>query len=192
MKRILVPTDFSTPSLAALTQAVHYTQAVDGELLLLHVVEGAPLRWYAVDGLPEAPSARLEPTAPLLLPQRPQTRVARDLVAEAEWKLAALLPPLESDRLRTLVVVGRVADEIVRVAVEERAHLIIMGIQGKKGWRHIHLDSVSEKVIQKSPVPVMTLWVPRSAAADRRALASARNPQGARSGSIGAGWDGLP
>jgi nucleotide-binding universal stress UspA family protein len=42
MKRILVPTDFSPPSLAALTQAVRYTQAVGGELLLLHVVEGDP------------------------------------------------------------------------------------------------------------------------------------------------------
>jgi nucleotide-binding universal stress UspA family protein len=93
MKRILVPTDFSTPSLAALTQAVHYTQAVGGELLLLHVVEGAPLRWYAVDGRPEGPSACLDPAAQLMLPQPPPTRVARDLVAEAEWKLAALLPP---------------------------------------------------------------------------------------------------
>jgi nucleotide-binding universal stress UspA family protein len=55
MTRILVPTDFSTQSLAALTQAGRYTQAGQGELLLLHVVEGAPLRWYAVDGLPDAP-----------------------------------------------------------------------------------------------------------------------------------------
>ena len=96
MKRILVPTDFSTPSLAALTQAVHYTQAVGGELLLLHVVEGEPLRWYAVDGLPEAPSARLDPIAQLVLPPRLQTRVSRDLSAEASWKLAALLPPSRS------------------------------------------------------------------------------------------------
>ncbi len=50
----------------------------------------------------------------------------------------------------------------------------------------------SEKVIQKSPVPVMTLWVPCGGTADRRALEAARNPQGARSGSIGAGWDGIP
>jgi nucleotide-binding universal stress UspA family protein len=88
MKRILVPTDFSTPSLAALTQAVPYTQAVGGELLLLHVVEGEPLRWYTVNGLPEAPSARLDPMAQLVLPQRPQQRVARDLYAEANgsWR----------------------------------------------------------------------------------------------------------
>jgi nucleotide-binding universal stress UspA family protein len=115
IKRILVPTDFSTPSLAALTQAVHYTQAVGGELLLLHVVEGGPLRWYAVDGLQESPSARLEPTAQLFLPPRPQTHVARDLCAEAEWKLTALLPP-QPDHFRALVTVGQAAAEIVRVA----------------------------------------------------------------------------
>jgi nucleotide-binding universal stress UspA family protein len=93
MKRILVPTDFSTPSLAVLPQAVHYTRAVDGELLLLHVVEGEALWWYAVDGPPEGPSGRLDPTAQLLLPQPPRTYAARDLSAEAAWKLAALLPP---------------------------------------------------------------------------------------------------
>jgi nucleotide-binding universal stress UspA family protein len=93
MKRILVPTDFSTPSLAALTQAVRYTQAVGGELLFLHVVEGEPLRWYAAGGLPETPSALVEPTAQFLLPQPPRTYVARDLSSEAAWKLAALLPP---------------------------------------------------------------------------------------------------
>ncbi len=115
MKRILVPTDFSTPSLAALAQAVHYTQAVGGELLLLHVVEGAPLRWYAVDGLPDGPSAFLDPTAQLVLPQLPQPRLSRDLCAEAEWKLTPLLPP-QPDRFRALVTVGQAAEEIVRVA----------------------------------------------------------------------------
>jgi hypothetical protein len=42
-----------------------------------------------------------------------------------------------------------------------------MGIQGKKGWRRMHLDSISEKVVQRSPIPVMTLWIPRSALAGR-------------------------
>jgi Universal stress protein family len=53
------------------------------------------------------------------------------------------------------------------VAIEERINLIIMGIHGRKGWRRIHLDSISEKVIQRSSIPVMTLWLPRSAPADR-------------------------
>jgi nucleotide-binding universal stress UspA family protein len=65
------------------------------------------------------------------------------------------------------VVVGKVADEILRVAIEEHTNLIIMGIQGRKSWWRMHLDSVSEKVIQRSSIPVMTLWIPRSTPADR-------------------------
>jgi hypothetical protein len=42
-----------------------------------------------------------------------------------------------------------------------------MGIQGKRGWRRLHLDSVSEKVVQKSLIPVMTLWVPRHVTSHR-------------------------
>jgi len=155
MKRILVPTDFSTPSLAALTQAVHYTQAVGGELLLLHVVEGAPLRWYAVEGLPEAPSA-FDPTAQLMLPQPPPTRVARDLVAEAEWKLAALLPP-QPDRFRALVTVGRAAEEIVRVARAQGADLIIMGTHDRRGLRRWLRRSVTDQVRRQAPTAVLTV-----------------------------------
>jgi nucleotide-binding universal stress UspA family protein len=156
MKRILVPTDFSTPSLAALTQAVHYTQTVGGELLLLHVVEGAPLRWYTVDGLPEAPSAFLDPTAPLRLPQPPPTRVARDLVAEAEWKLAALLPP-QPDRFRALVTVGRAVEEIVRVARVQGADLIIMGTHGCRGLRRWLRRSVTDQVRRQAPTAVLAV-----------------------------------
>jgi universal stress protein A len=156
MKRILVPTDFSKPSLATLAQAVHYTQAVGGELLLLHVVEGAPLRWYAVDGLPESPSAFLEPTAQLVLPQPPQTRVSRDLCAEAEWKLAALLPP-QPERFRALVTVGQAAEEIVRVARAQGADLIIMGTHGRSGLRRWLRRSVTDRVRRQAPTAVLTV-----------------------------------
>ena len=63
MTRILVPTDFSTRSLEALGRALTYTQTLGGELLLLHVVEGPPLHWYAVNGQPEDvyPSCRTDP-----------------------------------------------------------------------------------------------------------------------------------
>jgi nucleotide-binding universal stress UspA family protein len=156
MKRILVPFDFSTPSLAALTQAVHYTQTAGGELLLLHVVEGEPLRWYAVDGFPEPPAARFDPTSQLLLPPTPQRRIARDLVAEAEWKLAALLPP-QPDRFRALVTVGRAAEEIVRVARAQGADLILMGTHGRKGLRRWLRKSVTDQVRRQAPTAVLTV-----------------------------------
>jgi nucleotide-binding universal stress UspA family protein len=169
MKRILVPMDFSTPSLAALRQAVHYTQTVGGELLLLHVVEGAPLRWYTVDGLPEAPSACLDPAAQLMLLQPPPRRVARDLVAEAEWKLAALLPP-QPDRFRALVTVGRAAEEIVRVARAQGADLIIMGTHGRRGLRRWFRRSVTDQVRRQAPAAVLTVGP------DRHCLEGAGDP----------------
>ena len=156
MKRILVPTDFSTPSLAALTQAVQYTQAVGGELLLLHVVEGAPLRWYAADGLPETPSALVEPTAQFLLPQPPRTYVSRDLSAEAAWKLAALLPP-QPDRFRALVTVGQAAAEIVRVARAQDADLILMGTHDRWGLRRWLRRRVADQVRRQAHAAVLTV-----------------------------------
>jgi nucleotide-binding universal stress UspA family protein len=156
MKRILVPTDFSTPSLAVLTQAIHYTEAVEGELLLLHVVEGAPLRWYTRDGPPEFPSALLEFTAPLVLAQPPHTRVSRDLCAEAEWKLAALLPP-QPERFRALVTVGQPAEEIVRVARAQGADLILMGTDGRKGLRRWLRWSVTDQVRRQASTAVLTV-----------------------------------
>ena len=160
MKRLLVPTDFSETSRIAVGHAVELSDAVGAELLLLHVVDVTLLEHPRLAAIREAFTLTIDPSGNAFSSEVPH--------AEAEWKLAALLPPLDSDRLRTRVVVGKVADEILRVAIEKRTNLIIMGIQGKKGWRRMHLDSVSERVIQHSSIPVMTLWLPRNASADRK------------------------
>jgi nucleotide-binding universal stress UspA family protein len=157
MKRILVPTDFSTRSLEALERTLKYTQTVGGELLLLHVVEGKPLQWYAVDGQPEDlyPSSRIDPEGVFFVPQVPQKVVHRDLCQEAQWKLVTLLPP-QPDRFRALVTVGKAADEIVRVAGEQRADLIVMGAQDRRGLRRWLRSSVADRVRRKAVVPVIT------------------------------------
>jgi nucleotide-binding universal stress UspA family protein len=167
MKRILVPTDFSATSRLTVVHALEVSDAVEAELLLLHVVDEETLAGAQLIGIREVFTMTIDPSGNAFCRELPHQADYQVLCEEAEWKLAALLPPLDSGRLRTQVVVGRVADEIVRVAIDERAHLIIMGIQGKKGWWRMRLGSVAERVIQKSPVPVMTLWVPRSASADR-------------------------
>jgi nucleotide-binding universal stress UspA family protein len=167
MKRILVPTDFSEASRLAVGHAVEVADAVGADLLLLHVVDEESLASSQLIGIREVFTMTIDPTGNAFNYEVPHESDYQASCEEAEWKLAALLPPLESDRLRTLVVVGKVAEEIVRVAVEERANLIIMGIQGKRGWRRMHLDGVSERVVQKSPIPVMTLWVPRHMALHR-------------------------
>ena len=91
-----------------------------------------------------------------MLPQPSQTRVSRDLVAEAEWKLAALLPP-QPDRFRALVTVGQAAEEIVRVARAQGADLIVMGTHGRKGIRRWLRRSVTDQVRRQASTAVMTV-----------------------------------
>jgi nucleotide-binding universal stress UspA family protein len=89
MTRILVATDFSEPSLAALRYAMALTYAMSGEGLLLHVVEEEPVRRYAVGRQPEAPSYWLDLLASPLRPQMPSRVIHHDLCEEAQWKLSA-------------------------------------------------------------------------------------------------------
>ena len=52
IERILVPTDFSEPSLAAVRYALELADAVGGKMILLHVVEGKPVHSYMVGERP--------------------------------------------------------------------------------------------------------------------------------------------
>jgi nucleotide-binding universal stress UspA family protein len=51
MKRFLVATDFSDASRDAVRYGLELTTAMEGDMLLLHVVEGDPIRTYTVTGL---------------------------------------------------------------------------------------------------------------------------------------------
>lgn len=55
------------------------------------------------------------------------------------------------------VVVGYASEEILRRATEDNCDLVIMGTHGRKGFDRILFGSVAEKVVQNSPVPVMTV-----------------------------------
>ena len=56
-----------------------------------------------------------------------------------------------------LVRQGDITAEIVRVAREERADLILLATQGSTGWREYVLGSVAGEVVRLAPCPVLTL-----------------------------------
>lgn len=158
IRRILVPTDFSEPSRKAVRYAIELTDLLQGQMLLLHVVEGDPVRAYAIGQLPEAPSYWIDPMGDLFRWQGPQRLIYRDLCEQARWKLSALLPPGFPHRFRGLVVVGKVVDEILRVAREQKASYLIIGAQWRRGIRHLFLRSIVDQVIRKAPMAVITVW----------------------------------
>ena len=155
--RLLVPTDFSTPSLALVRSAVAWAQTLDGSLLLLHVVEGAPVRSYAVGRRPDAPfywaDLIASPRGRPLLPQL----VHHDRCEQAQWKLSGLLPASEHDRFKRLVVVGKAVDEIVRVAREQHVDLIMMGRRSHRGLLGLGRRHVADQVARHLTIPVITV-----------------------------------
>lgn len=160
-KRILIPTDFSESSLAAIRLGLERMEGREGVIFLLHVVEGDPVRRYVVDGPPPWLIDYFDVRTGLTSPPLRQRVIYRDLYEEAQWKLADLSPRRSRNRVQTIVRVGKVADEIVRVAREQDADLILMGTRRRSAWRRLFRKGVVEKVRRKASIPVIQLEAPQ-------------------------------
>jgi nucleotide-binding universal stress UspA family protein len=156
MTRILVPTDFSEPSLAAVRYGIELA-AGGGVVFLLHVVEGASVSNYVVGGLPLYLSDMPDPVGGYFRSPFEQKLIRHDFCEEARWKLDALVPPRYRARVHTVVTVGRAVEEIVRVAKEKHADLILLGARGRRGWRQVFRRTMTDRVRRKALIPVVTL-----------------------------------
>jgi len=52
---------------------------------------------------------------------------------------------------------GYPATVIEEEAVERQADLVVIGTRGLSGLKHLLLGSIAERVVQKSPCPVLTV-----------------------------------
>jgi universal stress protein A len=140
IKTILCPTDFSEPSREALKFAVELASHFAGEICLVNVV-------------PVVPSLASDPNFVFAVPE-----YERMLHAEAEEKLRGLVKKVTTHgvAVRTKVRHGDAATEIVRIAADEKADLIVMATHGMTGWRHAMFGSVAEKVVRLAKCPVLT------------------------------------
>ena len=115
-KRIVCAIDFSTSSLLALNRALELAQEADARLTLLHAIEFPPALREIVFST-DADANRVH------------------AAAEAEYlrRLRALVPAHARlyCTVATRVNEGKPAREIERVAAEEQADLIVMGVHGR-------------------------------------------------------------
>jgi nucleotide-binding universal stress UspA family protein len=63
------------------------------------------------------------------------------------------------DNYETLIVPGIPYDEVIKKATENSADLIVLGTHGRSGLDHGLFGSTAEKIVRKSPVPVMTIRI---------------------------------
>jgi universal stress protein A len=150
-KKILCPTDFSEPALTALKRADELARHFAAELIVAHVVPPVPGP-HAVADPPVASSFDV----PLY---------QQELVIYAEKILKELVSHQVSPEVRTrdLVTTGEAAPEILRIAHQEHADLIVIASHGLTGWRRLVFGSVAEKVVRQATCPVLTIVAPPEA-----------------------------
>lgn len=139
---IVCAIDFSDQSLRASRLAAALAARSGGRLTLLHATD--PL-------LAEAAATRYG--AGVL-----DAEVARDLdaaAAELRAETGSWAP-----EIRTRTSVGEAAEEIVKRAAQERADLVVLGTHGLSGYRKVFVGSVAERVLRRSPVPVLVVPEP--------------------------------
>ena len=141
IKRILLPTDFSSYSATATQYACELATKFDAELHLLHALEVH---------LSSTPGFALG----LALPQ-----YVHESRAAAEKALASVLDPQWSVGRKVVqaVVEGSPKVEIVRYARTRQIDLIVLATHGRSGLAHVIIGSVAESVVRTAPCPVLTV-----------------------------------
>lgn len=61
-----------------------------------------------------------------------------------------------SEKVRLIVKVGEPVEELLKIAIKEKADLIVMGIKGRSNLEYILVGSVAEKIFRRSPVPILS------------------------------------
>jgi len=139
LKKLLVPIDFSEPSLKALKYAVAFAGRFDASICLVYVVEPASFL-NDVRNVPLAVSDR-----------EVANKLHHKLVMLARKEIGPLTP------VHPLVCIGKPFDEIVRTAKTFKADLIIIATHGRTGLKRAVLGSTAERVVQHAPCPVLVV-----------------------------------
>ena len=140
--RILVPTDFSGPSDAALDCARALQMKFGASIHLLHVLADEQLA---------GPFG-----AEVFVAEAPETRTARLRDARERLSHRVSAADREQGRVTSEILFGPTASTIVHYAGDNGYDLILMGTHGRTGLAHLLMGSVAERVIRSAACPVIT------------------------------------
>lgn len=147
LKKVLVATDFSEPSDAALAYGRELARSFGAQLTVVHIVDDMTTRAYGLDG------------GVMLI----DLKMQRQFEASAREQVNAAISDEDRVQLRAeaLILVSTApATAIVGYAREAGIDLIVMGTHGRGGMAHLLMGSVSERVVRTAPCPVLTVRHP--------------------------------
>ena len=134
-KKIIFPTDFSKSSDAGLEYATILARDTGARLLIVHVEEppaayGGGEMYYGV----------LEPDHSEL------------------WRMLREVKPTDSAvAYQHRMLLGDPAEQMVQLAEDEQAHLIVLGTHGRTGFKRLFMGSVAEAVVRQATCPLISV-----------------------------------
>ena len=140
MKKILVPFDFSQPAISAFRAALDLAERSKGKIYLIHVIE-----------LPVLHDTLLMPTL----------NFEKELLKELREKAANRFEKVtekygqEGTSVSWDVLFGSPSKTLLDLINDENFDLVVMGSHGASGLREYVIGSNAEKMIRRSPIPVL-------------------------------------
>ena len=145
INRILCPVDLSDFSRDALHHALALAEWYHAQITVLHVYSGVQ---------PLVPVRGLAASVPVAAPVRP------DEIAEEVRRFCVSTLGDAGQSIEVVVREGNATKEIVLLAEELLADVLVLGTHGRSGFERLFLGSVTEKVLRSTRVPVMTVPPP--------------------------------
>src|SRR5829696_484619 len=143
IKDILIPYDFSETAALALEHAVFMAKLCKAKISLLHVIETYSFTSAISNAFSKSQTefeSKIEET----------TKDKLKSIAEGIHKKSAI-------QVNYLAEVGSIYKQIVKVANDINANMIIMGTHGASGVSEFLLGSNAYKIVSGSPCPVITV-----------------------------------
>ena len=139
IQAVVCPLDFGPSSAGALDMAASLAERTRAGLTVVHVVDLAG----------DAP----EPMRQEFI----EYRTKRFEDARSQLQEAIPESVRRSTAVRELVLVGKPYREIVRLASEQEADIIVMGVQGRGAVDLLFFGSTANHVVRQAPCPVLTV-----------------------------------
>jgi nucleotide-binding universal stress UspA family protein len=142
-KRILVAVDGSKTSNLALKEAIKLAKNHRATLRLIHVVDETPA--YMMSEVPYAIDEY----------QKAIREAGRNALAKCAAQAKAARLKFDTKMIVTLT--QTIGDAINKEAKRWPADLIVIGTHGRRGFNHLFLGSVAERVIRLAVKPILVI-----------------------------------
>jgi nucleotide-binding universal stress UspA family protein len=140
-KRILCPVDFSEFSTRAFRYAIAFAQQYKSEVIAFHCAPMIPVPFlYGAEFSSGMPAFSYDPSEEL----------QRFIESFKAFDLS----------IKMRVDEGDPASRILNAISEEKADLVVMGTHGLGGYEEILMGSVTNKILHKTQIPVLTVCKP--------------------------------